>query len=89
VEAVKETVSELKADVRIIKDHRFTDMLWHLGALVATALVLGGMMVAAYFKIQDKMDELSTSSTKVETKLEDLLQRIPPLPTPPSSAKGK
>jgi hypothetical protein len=81
VEAVKETVAELKTDVRAIKDHRFTDMLWHIAALAAAVVLLGGMMVAAYFKFEDRLQLLSTSSTRVETKLDDLLQRIPPTPT--------
>ena len=89
VEAVKETVAELKADVRTIKDHRFSDMMWHIAALVAAGIVLGGMMIAIYFKVQDKLDELSTTSTRVETKLEDLLQRIPPVATVPSASPKK
>ena len=95
VEAVKETVSELKIDVRTMRDHRFTDMMWHIGALAAAVILLGGMMVAAYFKIddkiqalskttQDKFEAASNSSTRVETKLEDLLQRIPPVATSPA-----
>jgi len=89
IEAVKETVSELKSDVRTIKDHRFADMLWHIGALVAALVVLGGMMIATYFKIEDRLQELSTSSTRMETKLEDLLQRIPPVPTAPPGASPR
>ena len=50
VEAVKESVAELKADVRTIRDHRFTDMMYHLAVLVGAGILLGGMMIAAYFK---------------------------------------
>jgi len=89
IEAVKETVSELKSDVRTIRDRRFADMLWHIGALAAAMVVLGGMMIATYFKIEDRLQELSTSLTRVETKLEDLLQRIPPVPTMPPSTTPK
>jgi hypothetical protein len=89
VEAVKETVSELKSDVRAIREHRFTDMLWHIGALAATLVILGGMMVATYFKVENRLQELSTSATRTETKLDDLLQRIPPVSTPPPNAGPK
>ena len=71
-----------KADVRNIRDHRFTDMMWHIGALAAGVILLGGMMIAAYFKIEDKIEVMSNASVRVETKLEDLLQRIPPVATP-------
>lgn len=33
-------------------------------------------------KLSDKVDKLVISITRVETKLEDLLARIPPVPTP-------
>jgi len=87
VEAVKESVAELKSDVRDIRTHRFTDLLWHIAAFAAGFVILGGMMIAAYFKLEDKMQALSTSNTRIETKLEDLLQRIPPVPTPPPARK--
>lgn len=89
VDAVKESVAELKADVRTIRDHRYTDMMYHLAVLVGAGILLGGMMIAAYFKIQDKLDDLSTRSTRVETKLEDLLQRIPPVATSPNAPQRK
>ena len=82
VDAVKDSVAELKADVKDIRSHRFSDLLWHIGALAATFALLGGMMIVAYMKIDERMRELSTASTRVETKLEDLLQRIPPVQTP-------
>ncbi len=100
VEAVKETVAELKVDVRNIRDHRFTDIMWHIGALATGVILLGGMMIAAYFKLEDKIEALSNASnekfeaisnasTRVETKLDDLLQRIPPVVTTPSSPVRK
>jgi hypothetical protein len=65
-------------------------MMWHIAALAAGVVLLGGMLIAAYFKIddriealaratQDKFEAASNASTRVETKLEDLLQRIPPV----------
>jgi hypothetical protein len=89
VDAVKETVAELKADVRNIRDHRFTDMMWHIGALTAGVILLGGMMITLYFKIEDKIEAISNESTKVETKLEDLLQRVPPGEAPSTAPTRK
>src|SRR5271154_4578753 len=89
VETFKESLAEIKADVRDIRNHRFTDALWILGAIGAVAIVLGSMMIAAYMAIESRIDELSTSSTKVETKLDDLIQRIPPAPTAPPSTAPK
>ena|SRR6516225_11354388 len=87
VEAVKETVAELKSDVRDIKSHRFSDLIWHISVLAAGFVLLAGMMIAAYFKLEEKIEALSTSNTRIETKLEDLLQRIPPVPTPPPTKR--
>lgn len=82
VEAVKESVAELKNDVRDIKGHRISDMRWHLGAFAAGFIILGGMLITAYFRLDDRINTLDTSMTRIETKLDDLLQHIPPLPTP-------
>lgn len=82
VDAVKETVSELKADVKEIKNYRHSDFLWHLGLVGSAFFLLSGILATVYFKIEDKMHALSIASTRVETKLEDLLRRIPPMPTP-------
>jgi len=79
IDAVKETVAELKTDVHEIRSHRFSDLLWHISGLVALAMVLGGMLIAGYFKIEDRLSNLSTTSTRIETKLDDLIARIPPV----------
>lgn len=89
IDAIRTDLSELRSEVRTVNDHQFADMLWHIGGLAAALVVLGGMMIAAYFKIEDRVQGLSTSVTRVETKLEDLLQRIPPVPTAPPSATQK
>jgi len=39
-------------------------------------------MIAAYFKIDDKISDISKASTRIETKLDDLVQRIPPVQAP-------
>ena len=48
------------------------------------------MVIGGYFildgkldKLGEKLDKLSTTVTRADTKLEDLLARIPPAQTPP------
>jgi hypothetical protein len=84
VEAVKESVADLKADVKEIKSYRFGDLFKYLSALTAAVVLLGSMMIAVYFKIEDKIHDLSTASTRIEQKLDDLIARIPPVQTLPS-----
>lgn len=69
-------------NVKDIRSHRFSDLLWYISSLAAGIVLLGGMIVAAYLKIDDRIHDMSTALTRVETKLDDLLQRIPPIPTP-------
>jgi hypothetical protein len=82
IDAVKEQVADLKDDVKEIKSHRFADLLWHIGGLVGLAVIIGGLMLTIYFKLEEKISSIAKSSTKVETRLEDLIARIPPAPTP-------
>lgn len=82
VEAVKESVAELKSDVKDIKSHRFSDLKWYICSLAAGIVLLGGMMIAAYFRLEDKISDISTGLTRVETKLDDLTKRLPPILTP-------
>jgi CHASE3 domain sensor protein len=54
----------------------------HFGVFSAGFLVLGGMMIYAYFKIEERNSSLSTAVTRVETKLDDLIARVPPVQSP-------
>ena len=82
VDAVKASVATLEGDVKAIRDYRYTDLLLHIGAFAGGIILVVTMMVAAYFRLDDKLSAVSTSNTKIETKLEDLLARIPPVATP-------
>ncbi len=62
--------------------HDLTDFMWHLAALIAALVIIGTGMVSAYFRLEDKIAALSTASTRIETKLDDLLARIPPVQPP-------
>jgi hypothetical protein len=70
VDAVKESVAELKVDVKEIKGHRHTDFVWIIGVLAAGFLVLLGAMTTGYLRLDDKVSELSKSQTRIETRLD-------------------
>jgi len=51
---------------------------------------MAGMLIAGYLvidnkldKFNERLDKLSTTVTRSDAKLEDLLARIPPVPTQP------
>jgi hypothetical protein len=79
IKALEDTINEIKYDVKDVKAHRLIDFLWHAGALIA----FGTFVIVLYFWLDDKVSAVSTASTRLETKLEDLLTRLPPVPTPP------
>jgi hypothetical protein len=76
-------VNSLQGDISDIKK----DIRWLLGIYAGGFLLLAGAgasaVVGLYFKLDEKMEKLSSASIRVETKLEDLLARIPPAVTPP------
>jgi hypothetical protein len=84
VEAVKASVADLTQDVKGIRDYRYTDLLLHIGAFAAGIIIVVTLILNVYSRLDDKIQALSTTSTRVDTKLEDLLQRIPPVQTPPA-----
>jgi hypothetical protein len=82
INAIEGTVADLKADVREIRNHRVTDLLWHIGVFAGGFLILASAMIFAYFKIEEKTSALTTVTTRVETKLDDLVARLPPVVAP-------
>ena len=85
--AVEDAVKELKGDVREIKSHRHSDFVYYVSIFAMGFLMLSGMLIFGYFKLDDKIVSLSNTSIRVETKLEELLRRIPPTPTPASPSR--
>jgi hypothetical protein len=83
-------LKDVKDDLGEIKNHRHSDFVHMVQMYGAGFVLLAGMLIAAYFiidgkfdKLGERVDRLSTTSTRVDVKLEDLLARIPPAPTPP------
>lgn len=83
IKAVEDAVSDLKSDVKDIKSHRHSDFVWLVTVFALGFVALATMIVTSYIRLEDKISALSNTSIRVDTKLEDLLQRIPPVPSQP------
>jgi hypothetical protein len=84
-------VGELKDDIRDIKSHRHSDFVYIITVLGGAFLLLSGMLIFGYFrmddrinKLDDKINAVTIAITRIDTKLGDLLERIPPpqMPVP-------
>ena len=84
-------VQEIKDDIREIKrDQKVDFQKITAGMIIAGFLILGGMLFFGYFRLDDRITRLeervnglSTTLVRIDTKLEDLLARIPPAQVPP------
>jgi hypothetical protein len=99
IKAVEDSVADIKTDIKEIRNHQHTDFVHTMEIFGTGFLLLAGMLIAAYFiidgkfekvdgkfdKLNERINALSTSNSRIDTKLEDLLARIPPVPTPPRS----
>jgi hypothetical protein len=79
-----------------IKDHRQSDFRWQFSVLGGGFLILAGMFITGYLRLEDKIirledkiGNLTSNSIRVDTKLEDLLQRIPPIQSQPQQSQPK
>ena len=88
INAIDVSTRELKGDVRDIKLHRHSDFVYMISVFAAGFLLLAGMLIAGYLLLDERIEKHTISSVRVETKLEDLLQRVPPILPPPSKQKS-
>lgn len=82
VKSLEGSISEIKLDVRGLKDNRHNDFVYLITVFAAGFLLLAGLLGTVYFRLDDKLDKLTQTSIRVDTKLEDLLQRLPPVVAP-------
>lgn len=82
VKSLEDSISEIKTDIRELKANRHSDFVYLITVFAAGFLLLSGILAAGYFRHDDKIEKLSHSNIRIETKLEDLLQRIPPVVVP-------
>ena len=84
IDAVKESVSELRSDVKDLKDYRHTDFRWYVTIFGSGFLILAGLTLLVYLRLEDKIQALSTMLTRFEAKMESLSR-----PSPPSDSSKK
>jgi hypothetical protein len=82
LETVQASIKEIQQDIREIRSFRHTDFTWTVTIFGLGFLLVAGMLIVGYFRLDDRLARLSESSIRTETKLEDLLQRIPAVPAP-------
>jgi hypothetical protein len=83
IRSLQDSLRDVKVDVQEIKVGVHSDFRLLLKIFGGAFVLLAGMLIFGYFRLEDKISTLNASSIRVDTKLEDLLQRIPPIPTPP------
>ena len=83
VDAVKQSIAEVsrthdetRADVKEIKDNRHKDFLWTIGTIGTGAVVMLTISWSIYARLDDRIQILSTTLTRVETKLDLVMQRM-------------
>jgi prefoldin subunit 5 len=89
---LRETVSELKTEVSTIKTQAHADFKNIIYIFGTGFLLLAGLAIGIYVetdehlssaatRLEDHVNTVEKSLVKVETKLDDLLERVPPVPT--------
>jgi hypothetical protein len=86
---MQKTLGELSARVdglkSTVENHEQTfrvDFRWTWTGLAVATILLMSALIFGYFKLDDRQSTLSTGFTKIETKMDDMLLR---LPAPPAS----
>lgn len=93
VKILQDSLGDLKSDVKDIKSHRHSDFVFTMSAFAAGFLLLASvfstMLIVGYFRLDErhsksdeKINDLAKAFTRLDTKIEDLLLRIPPVQTP-------
>lgn len=77
------SLEQLQQDVRKLNSERLSNFLWYIGIFCAGFVLLATMLIFGYLRLDDKVSSLTQTSIRVDTKLEDLLQRIPPITQAP------
>jgi hypothetical protein len=71
-----------------IAEQRHTDFVFMISVFGIGFIILAGMLIFGYFRLDDRITGLSEKMIRVETKLDDLLARIQPTIVPPAQRPG-
>jgi hypothetical protein len=93
VKSLENDISAIKDSISAIRDNRHTDFVYLISIFAAGFLLMATLFGFGFFRLDDKFDKLTdklgdktdklnAAGIRSETKLEDLLQRIPPIVAP-------
>src|ERR1700689_4225430 len=71
VDAVTGSVAEIAKDVKEIKNYRYTDLLLHIGAFTGGIIMVVTLILTIYSKLDDRIQAISSTTTRSDQKLED------------------
>jgi hypothetical protein len=83
---IRSTIAHLKSGLERQDTDLKGDFRWTWGGLALAAVIFMGALVTGYFRLEDRQASLENRLTKIETKLDDMLSRMPPallVPAPP------
>lgn len=86
---IKEDIKEIRRGLGSIQSDRHSDFKYYISVFGTGFLLLAGMMTYGYFRLDDRINALTTNSTRIDAKLEELLKRTPVLSIPAPTSPPK
>jgi hypothetical protein len=84
---LQNTIGELRANVVSLQsginkhEQSFrNDFRWTWTGLAAATVLLMGALIFGYFRLEDRQSNLDKATVRIETKVDDALQRLPAAP---------
>ena len=95
LKSVRDDLRAAEGYIRSEGSEHKSDFRWIIGTFAAGFIILAGMFITGYLLVTAKIDQVSsslaskidpltTSQVRTETKLDDLIQRIPPVQQAPA-----
>ncbi|TXN81959.1 hypothetical protein [Methylobacterium sp. WL8] len=83
LEPITKDIGAIRDDIKEINNNRHDDVVKILIMFGGGFLILAAMVLTIYSKLDDKIATINDRTIKVDTKLEELIKRIPPSITAP------